>query len=1077
MKKFLLFILITTSFILKAQDKYKVDIHFRFHAKSNDRRQPICTSYSKIILNYDDGTSEEVFYTENKWYDQDFTFSKPKKIVSVRGIGFARRRRLVGGCKGDDEDFDRTISVMDCDTNQVSDEGDNHGTSLAYTLRAKLTPLHSLSSFTKINGVSTINTFLPSDDKITINDFSGFDSSSYNYQYSFDGATWINISPSLFKLDVLSISAKDLLGENYLNHLGQNIYIRGASCLENGIYSSVSDPIVLKVTESAPHISSSKVRPTHCFDTADGSVTLNFDRLLHTDETLSISLVNTDTGAAVINEDITNRLKTSTSYTLENLPPGSYKLDMLGTYKGNATYTDGAAHSLKFEVQKPSPVLFELTSQTNVYCFQGSDGRINLSASGGQNQYQYQVTKDGTPFLDWTDFTNGNKTLIQNLSAGVYKIKVRDSNFCLAKDPNNSSIEKEITVHITQPSQPIEFPQKDIEISQPTGYGLSNGYISIRVIGGTPKNDGSYNFEWRKDSPNGVLITSGITTDITNNPYTIKLDHIPAGKYYLTVKDKNYNDATSSLGNCGIISQEFIVSQPDPLIAKINVEKEISCNINNNYDFKIDLNNDGIADEAQDGSLKVTVTGGVGRYSYQWQKLNKGAFENIPGAIEPVLTNQSIGTYKILVHDVNNNKTDETHTFIYPPELKIVMSATNVSCYSDNTGMVSVNATGGTGNLSYQWNTMDTTPKVTGLSGGNYFVLVSDSKGCKVKGIAEITQPDPIVITDDSIQNPICFGSKNGEIKTSISGGKQPYSISWSNGVTTKDNIGISAGDYTLTVRDANGCSISKKYHLENPVALKVDLGEDITLCSGDTKTYDVTINDPKATYIWKNKDGKIIGKQPVITLSEAGLYSVIVTNSKGCIATDDVIIKNSSEVLNPEFLLSTHAYINENVILVNTSPTKPQKVEWIIPADNNIQVINKTEDYLELKFLATGNYEFGLKGIQGQCVKVFNKNVTVEENTSGINVNPTKESNITQFKILPNPNNGIFKILIKLAKENIINLRIIDMISHQVFPSITRPKSVNFEIPFSSVLPTGTYLVILETGDEAMVKRVIINN
>ena len=116
------------------------------------------------------------------------------------------------------------------------------------------------------------------------------------------------------------------------------------------------------------------------------------------------------------------------------------------------------------------------------------------------------------------------------------------------------------------------------------------------------------------------MSSSQITTDKTTHPFTIVLKNIPAGKYYLTVKDKNHAGATSNLQNCGIISREFIVTQPDPLIANIMQEQGISCHRDNNDAFKLDANGNGINDNAEDGSIKAQVKGGVGGYQYQWQK-------------------------------------------------------------------------------------------------------------------------------------------------------------------------------------------------------------------------------------------------------------------------------------------------------------------------------------------------------------------------------------------------------------------------------------------------------------------------
>ena len=1094
MKKilFLLFIIINSSSLWgqtgvtskeKIDNKYLLKVTDFYHIVNHVDK--ICDNYSTFRYVNSSNIQKDILFINSGGNDNHYIplnnvlIPEDFQSISIYVYSHEARQALFSEkCDGGSvSEFSDNLSKLFCNLNSYNrNKPDQEIRENTVKFNYKIYPLHTLN--TEINLItSQLNTYLPSDDKINLYAKQGFDASLYHYQYSLDNVTWMDIDPSLSNLEKLSVTAKDILGTNYSQYMGQNIYFRVVSCLENGEYQSWSDPVVLTVIKSSPHISSSSITPNLCFFGETGTATLNFDRTLLSGETLKISLVNTDTGAAVLNQDITNELQTNTTYTLQNLPPGTYKLDLLGTYNGNATYTDSTTHTISFEITKPSPVTFDSPSKTDVFCFQGNDGIINLTANGGQNQFQYLVTKDGQSFLDWTNFDNGSNASLQNLSAGVYKIKVRDSNQCIAKDPNNSSIEKEITVTITQPSQAIALPTADIEVVQPTGFGLSNGYISVRVTGGTPNADGSYNFEWRSGASNGTVISTGITTDAVNNPYTIKLANLPAGKYYLTVKDKNYANASSQLGNCGIISQEFIVEQPLPLVATIEVEKQISCNIANDYAYKIDLDNNGVPDEAEDGNLKVLVTGGVGAYSYQWQILKGGTFQDIPGATQPVLSNQSVGTYKILVHDASliPNTTDASYTFVYPPQLAITMSANTISCYNQNSGMVSVNAIGGTGSLSYEWNTSDTTPTVTGLPGGNYFVLVTDSKNCKVKGNVQVVQPDQIIVTDVSVQNPICFGASNGEIKTTISGGKAPYSISWSNGKTGTDNLGIPAGTYIITVTDANGCSSTKQYILVDPAQRTVDLGADVTLCLGDTQTYNVKIDDAGATYQWKDQNGNVIGTSASITLSAAGTYSVLITDSKGCTATDSVKIKNSSEVLNPQFMLTTHAYSEATVVLVNTSPTKPQAVEWVIPANNNIQVISKTDDYLELKFLTTGSYEIGLKGIQGECVKTFYKNVVVEENISGVDLNPTKATNITEFTILPNPNNGAFQILVGLGKEKPIKIRILDMVSHEVFPAVSQPKATYFVVPFSTTIPAGTYLVILETGDEAMVKRMIV--
>lgn len=1071
MKKNLLLLLLMANLLLWGQGgqaEYKFELYnLRFEILEPVKNNT--SSHVALTVRYEDNSEEEIYYrgiSEEEHDEWDWNLNpaiiRSKRPVSIRVSGFVNFR------SGTDAHYDVTNSLTICPL-QNFNVGSNSPRMSEITFKTRVTPVHTLISLTD---TGSINTFLPSDDKINLYARQGFATNLYNYQYSTDNLTWVDINPSFSNLNKLSVSAKDLFGANYSQYIGQNIYFRVASCLSNGLYQAVSPPVILTMIKSAPNILSNTINPTKCFDSTDGNVVLNFDRSLINGETLKLSLVNTVTGGAVLNQDITTELQITTSYTLQGLSPGTYKLDLLGTYSGNATYTGGLNHTINFEITKPTPVTFSMTSQTNVYCFNGNDAGIALTAGGGQNQYQYYVLKNGQQYIDWTNFNSGNTTSIQNLPAGIYKIKVRDSNLCIAKE---NGTEKEVTVTITQPSQAIDIPIVEVEVSQPTGYGLSNGYVSVRVVGGTPNIDGSYNFEWRKDTPTGAIINTGITTDTVNNPYTIKLAGLAAGNYYLTVKDKNYANASSQLNNCGIISREFIVSQPEPLIANIQADKQISCNKVNNYQYKPDLDGNGIPDEAEDGILKAIVTGGVGIYTYQWQKLDSGLFQNITGATQSTLGNLTSGTYKIIVKDANNNTAENQYFLAFPAELAITLSASTLACYNQSNGQVSVTATGGTGGYTYQWNTNDTTPTVTGLSAGNYFVLVNDTKNCKVNGTVSIQGPNQLIINDISVKNPVCFGANNGEIIINISGGQAPYNIAWSNGATGENNTNIPAGTYTINITDANGCNVSRNYTLTDPAQLTVDLGSDVTLCLGHTKTYDVTINDPAATYLWKDQNGNTISVNSTITLSTAGTYSILITDSKGCTASDTVIIKNSSEVLDPQFMLTTHAYREATVVLVNTSPTQPQTVEWVVPNSPDIQVMNKTKDFLELKFSKIGSYEIGLKGTQGECEETFYKKVIVEENTKGVNLNPEKASNIREFTILPNPNNGVFKVLVGLEKPAIINVRIVDMISHEAHPAVKMTPSTFFTIPYSTSLPSGTYLIILETGNEALVKRMLV--
>lgn len=980
-----------------------------------------------------------------------YDFTKHNKVNYVR-YKTTRRTRSVGICK-ESSHRESIHGVNYCQNNHYNFDaaGLNQSGYANWSIKAKI----------ELNTPTIDNNTISDDNYLTITLPDNIESQYYNWEYSVgDINNFQRFDDQYNNTPILKLKGKDFLSED---DFGKNIFIRVAT----GCDGSTSNVISFIYLKTAPKILSHQETAPLCFD-GKGAVSFTFDRTLLPDETAEFVLNGKyirDTNPS-LNQHLVEQLRNGTTVTLPDAEHGTHTLSIVGTYKGHPTYS-GAEQSRQFTITPPTPVEFSVTSSQNVFCHGGNDGHIQLSANGGLGDYQYSLDNGAS----WINFNQANTTLISNLEKGNYTIKVRDKNLCIAKENDN---EKQVSVNITQPDAPISF--NDIEVVEPKGYGLSNGYIVLTVKGGTPKTDGTYHYEWRKDSPTGAILTNVETSPNISNGFSFKLNNITAGKYYLTVKDAHYANASANLEACGILTQEFVVSQPDPLVSNIEVSKKISCHIDNQYEFKLDLNANGIPDESEDGALKSITTGGVPPYTYQWQKEINGSFQDISGATTSELEEQTIGKYKLLIEDANGNTTHTEYTFIYPEQLKIALQGRDLLCYNGNDGMAEVIATGGTGNYSYRWNNLEKTPKIENIAAGNYFVLVTDEHLCKVKENIDIHQPDEIIINDILVQDPLSPNANNGQIHIGLNGGNAPYTVSWSNGMTGEHISGLAEGTYIAQIQDANACLITKTYTLNDPERLPLDLGEDIvTLCLGDTKTYNVKINDPLATYTWTDANGNIISNQPEITLSQAGVYTITIVNSNGNTASDSVEIKLSSEVLQPEFMITTHAYVEAPVKLVNTSAIPPQSVEWIIPQNQGIQVVSQSDEYLEVIFPSVGGYTFGLKGKQGACEKTFYKNIIVEENIRGVNLAPTSISNIKEFSIAPNPNQGQFKVFIKLNQPASVKLRLMDIITHEVMTPIIKAKGTEFEIPIDINVAAANYFIILETGNEAQAQKVSI--
>ncbi|WP_313375313.1 T9SS type A sorting domain-containing protein [Chishuiella sp.] len=895
------------------------------------------------------------------------------------------------------------------------------------------------------------------------------DNSYYNWEYSVGNPdNFIRFPDQYNNQPILNLKGDDFLKNN---DLGKSIFIR----VNTGYQNNTSNIILFTYLKTAPKITSASSGDITCFGEENGQVTLNFDRKLEEGETLESSLVNTDNGNAVVDNYNLSSLSNATSYTISGLAKGNYRLDLAqGTYGGNPTYTDGADYSYTFTIKEPKPVEFSVTQSTDVFCYDGSDGTINLSATGEAGRtFKYSILGGSFTTENWVNFSSASTTKIENLPAGEYTIKVMDSSGCLAK---NGDTIKEVKVKITQPDAPLSVVENEIMLQQPTGYGLSNGLISVRIVGGTKNDDGSYDFEWRKDSPSGEIISSSqIVTDATNNPFTIVLKDIPSGKYYLTVKDKNYSNALNGQEGCGIISREFFVDQPLPLVAKLSIKEEILCHIENEYYGNFDRDNNNIPDQAETGIIQSEVLGGVGSYKYQWYKNDNGSFIILQNETLAELSKVIAGEYKLEVVDENKNKT-ETELIINSPEKLIVNTKANeLICNSDNGGVITATAIGGSGDYTYLWNTSDITSTVTGLTAGNYFVTIKDKNNCVATNSVTIKEPSSFEVEVVQQINPTCFDQANGLLEISISGGTYPYLIEWSNGMKGALISGLKAGAYTVTITDESGCQTIKTYMLTEPEETKVNLGKDVTLCLGDSIDYDVTSTDANATYEWLDKKGNIISTSAKISLNLPGEYTVKITNESGCVSTDSVIITSSSAILQPEFLIATHAFVDGNVKLVNSSKIIPERVEWIFPSENDYKIISESTESLEIKFSKIGKYQFGLKGYQGLCEKTFYKEILVEENTNGIDINPKSISNIKEFIVTPNPNNGNYKVFVKLYEAKPIRIRIIDMLAQEFYVSSEFIKNTEFEIPFHQSLVSGAYFVVLETEGEILVRRMLI--
>lgn len=751
--------------------------------------------------------------------------------------------------------------------------------------------------------------------------------------------------------------------------------------------------------------------------------------------------------------------------TASNLSHGNYALNVkdrngivLGTYVNNKLVQEIDATQL---MQEP-PKLAVTITKGDVFCNGGNDGWATANVVGGTPPYDYK----------WSNDVETDKNTV--LKAGEYWVFITDAKGCTTQE----------SVTIIEPSAPLSI--KYTEVLNPSFYKATNGKIIVEVTGGTISANNSYWYEWKNSK--GIIQTA--TASFNNDIYTISLNGLSDETYTLNVHDANY-DAATNKSSCNISNSIITLEEPDPLEVTFEIVRTISCNVNNEFGNETDINpQDNQRDESQDGILTAHVKGGIQLpsdknngfpYYYTWKKKQNDGSWVIWSDQDETLENISEGTYALNIEDANGVKlgtytnnilvkeTDAVQYIGQPAKLNLTFTKLNASCNKGDDGWAEAHVSGGTAPYTYEWTNGETTSKIENITTNNYFVLVTDAKGCVVQGSIFVGDPKGI-LTTETVKSPTCYNGNDGSIQLNVTGGNLPYNYLWNTGATTKDLNNLTAGNYEVTITCPDCCVYKKKFILKNPNPIIVDLGEDRTLCIDQNLDLDAAIDDVNAKYNWTSTNG-FTSTEAKINVSKAGTYHVKVTSNLGCIGEDEIVIKTSNKEISSEFLLSSQAYLDEEVILVNTSEPFGEKTKWIVP--NDVNVVEQKDKYITLKFNKIGTYTIGLEQTQGQCFAVYNKNITVEERSTLPNVGTASKS-IINFIVTPNPSNGNFKAIINLENTNAVNLRLFST-TGQFTKQKKESGKKNYEIDFNTSLPSGMYILVLETEQQTLVKKIII--
>lgn len=582
--------------------------------------------------------------------------------------------------------------------------------------------------------------------------------------------------------------------------------------------------------------------------------------------------------------------------TISDVLPGTHIIEVFDS--------EGCSWIQTITITNPTVIDIFHHDITHVTCIGGSDGEISINVTGGAGEYTFT----------WFNSQNqpiGNTKDITGLSAGTYTVVVTDENGCEISEQ----------FQINDP-EPLDFTI--IEIVHISCFGLENGSITVQGMGGTPEyfliiDDVQYpglTVSGLKAGTYTVAIvdSNGCASDekqvIINEPQPLALSidsvnincyganngqallNITGGTapYSVRWSDGNILATRNSLvpgiyevivtdANGCSVRDNVVITQPEPVVITETITN-VNCYGGN------------------DGSITLDVNGETENYQITWK--NKVTSANVgTGA---TASNLSAGVYIAEILDENGCKWTREYMVIQPSEPLFAQAfQTNIRCAGEDNGTINLIVAGGTAPYTYQWSNGETTRSIFNLSQGIYEVTITDANGCIITESYEITEPEPLTVTVDSLQDVSCKFGNDGSIRLNIEGGAGNYRITWSNGRTGPELTNLRAGEYTVFIIDDNSCFYTETFTISEPTDILSIEGISTTqLCNADDQIellLTVIGGTAPYSYQWSNgsTDQNLTGILP-------GNYSVVVTDANGCEVSGNFNVPPATSPLQVEF-------------------------------------------------------------------------------------------------------------------------------------------------------------------------------
>ena len=547
-----------------------------------------------------------------------------------------------------------------------------------------------------------------------------------------------------------------------------------------------------------------------------------------------------------------------------------------GTYVVTVTDAQGSVVQQTIQLTQPAVLAVTVDVQDETIV-NGCNGSATANPTGGTAPYTY-IWSDGQT----------TQTAI-GLCAGIYTVTITDANGC-----------------VVSTSRVINPPSCDLDVNvtgQPVDCnGGNDGSVLATPI--TAQNNTPFTYLWNTGAttqeitgvaagPYSVTVTDAIGCTASGS-FTVTepsqlgvstsvVDEITfegcdgsatatasggTSPYLYEWSDGQVGQTASNL--CpGVYTVTITDANGCTTSATVTVN-ELSCG-----GFSVAINTYRLTCfQSNDGAAVAVVSGGTEPFTYFW---------TTGGATTDSISGLGAGSYQVIVTDSVNCEQTVTGVVTQPALLAAATAVDPVTCHGLDNGAIELTVTGGTTPYSFNWSNGSTAEDLNGLAPGTYGVTVTDVNGCFVNTSGAVTEPDTLDASS-VVVDATCFGGNDGSIDLTPDGGLPPYQYSWSNGPTSQDISGLSAGSYTVTFVDQNACVYEYTTSVGEAQLFEPVITADgaTTFCAGDSVVLTATAG---STYLWSTG-----ATTQSITVFVSGVYDVNVVTADGCAGDADPV-------------------------------------------------------------------------------------------------------------------------------------------------------------------------------------------